>query len=188
MISYNKFLLILYISLFFGCSAVQVSQDYLPGAKFYDFKTYQWQSEKQKPTGNEKIDNPLLIRRIRTAIDQTLTKMGYKKIKEGTPDFYVSYTYSLRSKMESRDTGVSFGFGFGSTRRYGGVGINSGQDINQYDQAILLIDLIDPINNDLIWRGNGTRRVAEHYKPEKITKIINEMVSKILAQFPPLPS
>ena len=188
MVSYNKLLLSLYIGLFLGCSAVQVSQDYLPDGQFYDLKTYQWQSEKQKLTGNENIDNPLLTRRIRTAIDNSLAKMGYQKIEGDTPDFYVSYTYSLRSKMEPRDTGLILGFGFGSSGRYGGVGINSGQNINQYDQAILLIDLINSKNNDLIWRGNGTRRVTEHYKPEKITKIINEMVSKILAQFPPLPS
>jgi hypothetical protein len=185
MVSYYKLLLILFVGLIIGCSAVQVSQDYLPGAEFHNLKAYQWRSNKQKNTGNGNIDNPLLIRRIRTAIDHSLSKMGYEKIETGTPDFYVSYTYSLRSKMESRDTGANFGFGFGSIGHYGAVGINTGRDINQYDQALLLIDLIDPINNDLIWRGNGTRRVAEHYKPEKITKIINEMVSKILAQFPP---
>jgi hypothetical protein len=188
MIPSMKLLVGLYLGLLLGCSSIQVSQDYLPDTEFYNLKTYQWQSEKQKSTGNERIDNPLLDKRIRTAIDNSLLEMGYKKIETGSPDFYVAYTYALRSKIESRDSGTNIGFGFGKVGRYSSIGINSGQEINEYDQANLLIDFTNSKTKDLIWRGNGTRRMADHYKPEKITEIVNEMVSKILAQFPPLPS
>jgi hypothetical protein len=188
MIPAMKLLLGLYMGLLMGCSSIQVSQDYLPDTEFYNLKTYQWQSEKQKPSGNNRIDNPLLDKRIRTAIDHSLFEMGYQKIETGNPDFYVSYTYSLRSKIESRGTGTSFGFGIGKVGRYSSIGINSGQEISEYDQANLLIDLTNSKTKDLIWRGNATRRMAEHYQPEKITEIVNDMVSKILAQFPPLPS
>ncbi len=172
-----------------GCSSVQVSQDYLPDTQFYDLKTYQWQSETQKPTGNKLVDNPLLDKRIRSAIEQSLANKGYRKITEGTPDFYVAYSYLLKSKLESRDSGVGFGYGFGVSRpgSYVGVGVNSGQEIREYNQGNLLIDLINSKTKELIWRGTGTRRVSDHSTPEKTTKMVNEMVGKVLEQFPPLP-
>lgn len=171
----------------FACSAVQVSQDYLNNSRFFDLKTYRWKSDKQKTTGNSQIDNPFLVKRIRSAIEETLSANGYKKIPEGKPDFYVSYNYALKSKIESRDNGTSFGFGFGSFGSFGRLGINTGQEIRQYDQAILTIDFINPENDELLWRGMGSRRAAEHTTPEKITRSVNEMVTKILDQFPPLP-
>jgi hypothetical protein len=184
-------MLFIFFAFLMGCSSVQVSQDYLPETpedRFFDLKTYQWQSEKQKLTGNQLIDNPLLIKRIRTAIDHTLAEKGYRLITDGEPDFVVAYSYSLRAKIESGGSGSSVGFGFGTFGRFGGVGIRTGQEIREYDQATLLIDLINPQSGDLLWRGNGTRRVGQHPTPEKTTKMINEMVLRILDQFPPLPS
>jgi hypothetical protein len=166
---------------------VQVSQDYLPDAPFLELKTYQWQSEKQKSTGDARVDNPLLNNRIRTAINQFLGEQGFRLLSEGKPDFYISYHYSIRSKIESSDTGGGVGFGFGSFGRFGGIGINTGQEIREYDQAALLIDFLKPQSNDLIWRGTGTRRVNQHATPEESTKTVNEMVAQILKQFPPLP-
>ncbi len=186
--TYKKLILLIFIFIFWGCTSVRVSQDYLPETEFLDLKTYRWQSDKQKPSGNKRIDSPLLDKRIRAAIDRSLEERGYRRVDDGDPDFIVSYAYSIRSKIESRDSGSSVGFGFGRYGRYGGIGINTGNEVRQYDQATLLIDLIKPQNGDLIWRGNGTRRVGEHSTPDETTEMVNEMVSKILNQFPPLPS
>lgn len=186
MIASDNLIWIIFLTLFLGCSSVQVSQDFLNDARFLDLKTYRWKSEKQKPTGDKRLDNPFLVKRIRSAVENSLSAKGYTKLTEGKPDFYVSYGYSLRSKIESRDTGASFGFGFGSVGRYGGVGINTGQEVRQYDQATLIIDFINTGSDDLMWRGTGTSRASEHSTPEKATKAVNEMVTKILDQFPPL--
>lgn len=183
----SRLVWIFIFALLTGCSAVQVSQDYLPETQFYDLKTYQWQSEEQKPSGNKDIDNPLLVKRIRGAIEQVLTEKGYRKTTEGSPDFYVSYNYDLNSKIESNDTGAGFSFGFGSRSRFGGIGINSGREIREYNQATMLIDLVNAKTKDLIWRGKGTRRIPDHSTPAKTTETVNEIVAKILYQFPPLP-
>lgn len=179
--------LIFLFTLLMGCSSVQVSQDYLPDTPFLQLKTYQWQSEKQKSSGDARVDNPLMNSRIRKAIDQYLAEQGFRLGSEGKPDFYISYNYTIRSKIESNDTGGGVGFGFGSFGRFGGIGINTGREIREYDQATLLIDFVKPQTNDLIWRGNGTRRVNQHTTPEESTKMVNEMVNEILKQFPPLP-
>lgn len=187
MIADKRLIWIAFLFIFLGCSAVQVSQDYLNNANFFNLKTYRWKSEEQKPTGNKRLDNPFLVKRIRSAIEDALAAQGYSKITDGKPDFFISYDYSLKSKIESRDTGTSFGFGFGSFGHFGRLGVNTGKEIRQYDQATLIIDFINAGNEELLWRGMGTRRAAEHTTPEKETKTVNEMVTKILDQFPPLP-
>jgi hypothetical protein len=70
-----------------------------------------------------------------------------------------------------------------NTSRFGGVGYNTG--ISDYEEGVLIIDIIDTRDDKVIWRGTGTRVVYEGSDPEKVSKIVNKSVSKILAKFPP---
>ena len=170
-----------------GCHSIQVSQDYDTSKDFSSFKTYDWQTKNQPKTGDIRVDNPLLDARIRSAINDSLSKKGYQKITQGSPDFHVAYKYQVRRKIESENVGVGIGFGRGSRGRYGGIGIDSGRNISEYDEGLLVIDLNDASKGDLLWRGSGTARVDQHSQPEEITKRVSEAVEKILSQFPPPP-
>jgi len=170
-----------------GCQNIQVSQDYDLSKDFSSLKTYEWQTKTQPETGDIRVDNPLLDARIRLAINDSLSKKGYQRITRGKPDFYVSYTYQIHSKIGSDDVGVGVGFGWGSRGRIGGIGVDTGRYIGEYDEGMLVIDLNDASKGGLLWRGTGTARVDQHSEPEEITKRVNEGVEKILSQFPPLP-
>ena len=184
---YKIFLVIALLSLLGGCQTIQVSQDYDVSRNFSALKTYDWQTKTQPKTGDIRVDNQLLDTRIRTAVDRTLAEKGYQKIAGEKTDFTVSYKYSIRSKLESDNVGMGVGFGWGRVGRYGGVGVDTGRYISEYDEGMIVIDLIDAAKGDLIWRGTGTARVDQHAKPDEITKGVNEAVEKILSQFPPLP-
>jgi len=164
---------------------VRVSQDYDLSRDFSSLRTYAWQSEKQPETGDIRVDNSLLDTRFRSAIDDSLTKKGFQKKTEGKPDFYVAYTYQIDSKIESSNVTVGLGVGRSSRGRYGGVGVNSGGQVREYDEGLLVIDLIDAATESLMWRGTGTARVDPTADPEKSAKAINAGVEQILAQFPP---
>jgi hypothetical protein len=168
-----------------GCSSIRVSQDYDPSRDFSSLQTYVWQREKQPETGDVRVDNSLLDTRFRSAIDNALAKKGFQKQSEGKPDFFVAYTYQIDSKIESSKVTFGFGFGSGGGGAYTGMGVNSGGRVNEYDEGLLVIDLMDAATGDLLWRGTGTARVDQHSKPEESVKDINEVVEKILAQFPP---
>lgn len=60
-------------------------------------------------------------------------------------------------------------------------------DVQTYDEALLIVDPLRPNERDLLWGGNATYRLAAHSSPEKTTKLVNEAVEKIFAQFPPAP-
>ena len=174
-------LLILSIS---ACSSVEVSQDYDLGKPLPELKTYQWQTSEQAKTGDVRVDNPLLNERIRRMVDRDLTRKGFEKVTAGTPDFKVAYQFTISQQIKSDDVRGGFGFGVGSYGSRGGVAISTGSTVTTYDEGLLVIDLADS-QGTLIWRGRGTRYLPAHSNPEKTEKIYNEMVAKILEQFPP---
>jgi hypothetical protein len=59
------------------------------------------------------------------------------------------------------------------------------QQVREYDEGSLTIDLVDADSAALLWRGTGTQRFREYKDPEKASRDINTLVEKILAQFPP---
>ena len=174
-----------------GCSGLKVSQDFDKSTDFSRLKSFAWKSEKQEKTGDIRVDNPLLDSRIREAVEQSLSGNGFRRASEGTPDFYIGYKLSIRSRVGSDGVSTSVGFGVGSGSRssgsFGGVGISSGGGVQQWDEGTLVIDITDTKTKDLLWRGTATRRVSRHATPEETTESVNEMVGKTLAQFPPQP-
>jgi hypothetical protein len=169
-----------------GCSGIQVSQDYDPATNFSSLNTFRWAEETQKETGDPRIDNPLRNRRIRTAVERVLTTKGFAKSAENESAFQVRYQYILRSRIESRGTSGGVGFGVGKYGRRGGIVVGTGEEIRQYDEGALVIDFYASGSNDLIWRGTGSHRFRESTDPVKASEEINQLVKKILEQFPPL--
>jgi hypothetical protein len=178
-------LLLILLFITAGCSSIRVSQDYTPGINLSSLINYAWHDDSQEKTGDIRIDSPLVDARIRSAIDATLTARGYRKTGRDRADFHVAYRYAIRSQVGANQVQTSFGFGFGSYGRHGGVGISTGPDYSSYDEGLLIIDILDSRNGSALWRGKGTRQVFIHTEPERMTEQINETVHKILDQFPP---
>lgn len=170
-----------------GCSGIQVSQDYGKGADFSGVSSFAWASDTQEKTGDVRVDNPLMIRRIREAVEQTLIEKGMRKADRSEAGILVQYHYEIRQKVRSDDVRGGFGFGAGTWGRSGGIVIGTGGEVQTYDEALLVVDLLRPNESDLLWRGNATYRLAEHSSPEKTTQRVNQAVEKIFAQFPPAP-
>ena len=159
--------IMLCLIIFFGCSSVQVSQDYEPSANFSNLKNYKWQSTEQEKTGDIRVDNPLLDKRIREAIDHSLSEKGYQSGNQTSFDFYVSYKMTIKRRIEADNINTGVGFGIGSSGSFGGIGISTGGRVNEYDQALIIIDIISSEDNELLWRGKSTSRMSQHSTPEK---------------------
>ncbi|MBN1850442.1 MAG: DUF4136 domain-containing protein [Deltaproteobacteria bacterium] len=149
-------------------------------------KIYAWAPvELNRPEGAGHSD-PLMDDRIHKAVEQTLLTNGYKKGEINHADFYVRFQYEVQQKIETDEIQTGFGFGTGGYGWFGGLGIGTGSDIRSYDQGVLILDIIDPEIEKVLWRGKGTYDVDEYRKPEEKTRIINELVKKVPAQFPPV--
>ncbi|MFT5728558.1 MAG: hypothetical protein ACI8PB_002712 [Desulforhopalus sp.] len=166
-----------------SCATVQVSQDFDNTYNFNNAHTYNWNKKAQEATTGLLQEDELLANRFFTAIDRSLTDHGFTLSDK--PDFLVSCNYTITSRLQADSVQPTIGFGYGRYGRYGGVGIQSGTSVRQYDRALLIINIHDTNDGKLIWKGNGTREVFTHNSPEKLTKSVNEMVQSTLMQFPP---
>lgn len=169
----------------FGCSSLEVSQDYQPDSDFSNLKTYAWKVKDQEKTGDMRIDSQLMDDRIRKATEEKLLEKGFIKITGETPDFYIIYKYSISRKIYSNPVSTGMGYGYGRYGRFGTIGIRTGTEINEYDEGLLIIDFLKPDSDIVLWRGSSTRVVETHSTPEKRIQDIHQTIGKMLAQFPP---
>lgn len=182
-----SFLYLFFVTLFLcGCSSIEVSQDYEPGSDFRNLKSYAWKSETQEKTGNVNVDSPLVDNRIRNAIEKTLSNKGFIKTNADVVDFKVRYSFTISKKTLSRPVNTGVGFGFGHYRSMGVIGIQTGAQIDEYDEGLLVIDFLQPDNNLILWRGKSTREVETHTTPHEMIQETDQSVEKTLAQFPPV--
>lgn len=184
----KTWILLTALSLFLisGCSGIRVSQDFSPQAPLSEFSTYDWDQSVEGIKDRTEVAHPLVLDRIRQAVEQTLSEKGWTRATD-SPHCRVAYDYIVESKISSTQTGPRFGIAMGRTTKGGGgtIALGSSTDIDQYDEGQVLIDILDVNTGKLLWRGKGTFRVSSHLKPEKMTQRINTAVEKILNQFPP---
>lgn len=163
-----------------GCSSVTVRRDYDLAADFSRLSTYAWKHVEQPQTGNPRIDNDLIDARVRAAVNAELSAKGFELVDRSEADFRVAYFLEYKQRIGGNS--VSFGMGIGTYSRYG-VGYDTA--ISDYDEGHLTIDIIDPADGGIIWRGVGRRTTYDTGDPAKTTKVVNMAVARILAKFPP---
>ena len=170
-----------------GCSSLKVSQDYDETADFSTLTTFAWKDVNQHETGDIRVDSPLIDQRIRLSIKKHLAAKGLEYSEVDLPDAHVAYSYHIISKLQSGPVspGVGVGVAIGSGAAIGGIGVHTGADVSQYDQGLLVVDILSAATEKLLWRGTSTRVVRTHSSPEKITQDIDATIEKLLAQFPP---
>lgn len=170
-----------------GCSAFSVVSDYDREYDFRKFQVYRW------PVGDEGIrkgdvlvENPLVYKRVQSAVNQQLQARGYRLEDSKKADFIV-YAHAGIKKRKSYHHGFGIGVPFGPYRwytpwwgPYGGYTY-----VSYYDEGSLVIDIIDARTKELAWRGVATRVVRQYRTPEAMQNDINEAVTKILESFPP---
>ncbi len=158
-------LLIMSLALW-GCSSISVNSDYDASTNFAALQTFSWVEELEEAPEDARQGNSLVTARIEEAVVRSLSAKGYRRVDV--------------------NTSPSMGVSYGRRGHYGGMGVSaSTADVREYTEGTLMIDIVDPGANQLIWRGTGQSRISESKTPEERTENINEAVEKILAQFPP---
>jgi hypothetical protein len=166
-----------------GCSTMQVHSDYDPSASFVHLKTYAWNAATKKVTGDPRLDDPSLDKRIREITELQLATQGYTKASGGTPDFLVGYHVALEKKLAVSTMNDYYGYRAGWGWSYGaGTGTVTPESYTyEYEQGSLIIDVVNPKTHDLMWRGSAQAEVNRKRGNEQLT----EAIRRILELFPP---
>lgn len=166
-----KFLPVLLLFVFTSCATVKVATDFDKEANFNQFNSYAF----YKPGIDKAQISDLDKKRILRAIEANLNAKGMNKSE--TPDLLVSIFTKEHQRIDVYNN--SFGYGWGWNPWYYGS-----NNVSQTSEGTLFIDLIDAKTNALIWQGMGSADLVTS-SMEKKEERINEIVMKILAEYPP---
>jgi hypothetical protein len=167
-----------------ACSGIPVSQDFEQGFDFSDLKTFAWDANEANQWGIAE-SNELVDRRIRSAIENTLTARQFSQINAAQADFLVLYNVVIEQRIRSSNVSGGVAVGRSSRSRHGSISLSTGSQIRTYEQGTLLIDVIDVASDKLVWRGVSSQALPDLSDPQRLTDHINATVGAILAQFPP---
>ena len=149
--------------------AQQVKTDYDRKANFSQYKTYSWSSVKTK--------DPLLVDRIKSAVNSTLSARGLTQVDSGGD---LSIT-AMEITRNHRTLNTFYDGGFGSWR-WGGFG-DATTTTDTYKVGTLVIDLFDTQSKELVFRGSSSDTLSSN--SDKNIKNLNKGVDKMFKHFPP---
>jgi len=170
-----KFIPVLFLLVFTSCSTVRVATDYDKEANFNSYQTFAF----YKPGIDKSQISDLDKKRILRAIEENLTAKGMTKSE--TPDLLISIFTKERQRVDVYNN--NFGYGWGWNPWYYGS-YYGGSTVAQTAEGTLFIDLIDAKTNNLIWQGMGNADLITGNMEKKEARI-KEIVTKILAEYPP---
>lgn len=172
-----RYLLIISVLLLAGCSQqITVHTDMDPDYDLWKYKSFDWGQKVNIEEGkNPLLYNELNDKRIKAAVQQQLSKRGYKHTAE-SPDLIMHYHIIVKDQSAV----VTEPFGYS----YGPYWSRMNTNVYMYKEGTLILDLMDSKTNNLIWRGWAVTDVKDSYSPKEIEEIIQKVVSKIFRKFP----
>ena len=189
----KQFLHVGFAAVFFvicvSCSSISVNSDYNSAYDFTKLNTYAWLDNAKAPGGDARINNDLVSDRVQAEVERTLAARGYTKTSSASADFMVSWLGAIDKKLQTQSIDHFYSpYGYGALTRdpYWGGSATRTTTTSEYEVGTLIIDILDPAGHKLIWRGTGKDRLRGTGDPDKISKRVNEAVTAIMKDFPPV--
>jgi hypothetical protein len=173
----------------FGVVGVVVAQDvrydFDKNKDFSKYKTYKWVPIK----GADQPDE-LTGKKLTAAVDAELATKGLTKTDSDSADLYIGYQTAIGTEKQftSYNTGWGYGPGWGGGWYGSGGGMSSNTTYGSTSTVYigqLDLSVYDPVEKQLVWRGNASKTLDPKAKPEKKEKNIAKAVKKLLKNFPP---
>lgn len=164
--------LLVWTALLGASFAQEVKTDYDHHANFAGYRTYSWEKVQTR--------DPLLVDRIKDAVNRDLTAKGWSQVDSGGDVCIVAMDIT-----RNQQTLNTFYDGFGGGwrwRGFGGFG-DATTTTETYQVSTLVVDLFDAKSKTLIWRGSSSDTLSNN--ADKNTKNLDKGVQKMFAHFPP---
>ena len=155
-------------------SAQKITVDYDHDFDFEKVETFAYVETKDTNAKDDLTDG-----RVKNAIVKELTQSGLRQV-DADGDLFVTYHMTSQDNQVLNTTSMGYGgFGPGRRRFGGGTGMGTSTTTSStYTEGTLVVDAYEPGGDKkMVWRGTGT--VTVKAKPEKQTKQIDEILTKL---------
>ena len=158
----------------------QVRSQSAPNLDLTRYTTYGFM---EKPSTDTAGYTTLTTRYLEEAVSREMASRGYTRSDK--PDLLVNFNVATKDKIESRgpSVGVGYGGGWGWRRGYAWGASYGGNDIQNYTEGSLTVDLVDRERNELVWSGTAVGRLTKKAQ-DKPQPAIEEAVDLIFDKYP----
>lgn len=166
---------LLLLALLVSCSPkVVVQTDYIKPVDFKDYRTFRFDDSKPAPnfTFNEANQE-----RVRLAIAEQMEKRNF--IQSEISDLVIKINGSIAMIRETGTNNIDPMWGLGW---YDPFWMNNNRAPRDENQNTMIINVIDEMENELIWQGVATGQFQQ--KKKHIEVVIREIVTEIFNDFP----
>jgi hypothetical protein len=166
--------------------AANVETDFDPAIDFSRLKTYSFIGG-QELTRTGLLADPTIRERLKNFISGAMEPRGLQEIPiDQKYDLAVRYWVARQHKTEETIVSNPDPFFAGYPAYWTGAWYWSYQEyvVNNYVQGTLVVDLIDPMTKDLVWRTFLRQRIEDR---EKAYTEAKKNLAKSFAMFPPSP-
>ncbi len=166
-----------------GCFGPDVRTDYDSSAEFSAFRTFAFMGLRDRDQGGV-FNNSLSREQIEDMVRQQLTAKGLRQVDlDDHPDLLVHFLVGVKQKDRVESTRPMMGpYADASAGPSAMPGSGTFTTYN-YEEGTLMIDLMTPPKNDLVWRGSIVG-ILSNAKEENV-KMVNKGIVKAFEDYPP---
>jgi hypothetical protein len=180
----------LILMMFAGCSSAPPIVDYDPEVDFTGYKTFAFIGEHPLLRGEgAEGGSPLLEGRLMQLTENILSARGFTRVADReSADIAVGFTVGGREKIQVNSYPEPYRPYYGGYGRgWGGAyyATPTSTTVRQYTEGTLSVDIYDVSEHKPIWHGIATKRITDKMQ-ENQQETINEIMTEILASFPPM--
>ena len=161
-----------------GCSMTTVNFDYDTDFDFSVLSHYGWLD-----TPDDFPATEIVVQRIKNAVNQQMAAKGFSQVPE-SPDFQISLQGFRDIVRQGVQSGNSYQ-GYGGYNRGYNRGYAQRVEVYEYEEGTLTLTIINTASDTLIWQGKATDILEPSLSTEAKEKKTQEVVAKLLANFPP---
>lgn len=182
----RRFISVLLLVLFAGCSSNLPITDYDSSVNFARYKTFAFISAHPLMRVEGIVTSPMLESRLMQVTENVLSSRRLRRVSDPeNADIAVAFTLGSRDKIQVNSYPEPYRPYYGGWRWGGAYYSGASQvDVRQYTEGVLSIDIYDVSQRKPVWHGTATKRITKKIR-ENPQQTINEIVPAILATFPP---
>ncbi len=164
-------------------SEIDVRTMSAPDAKLTSLHTFRILPTPQRRDGamgggsnDPMVNNSIMNLALRKTVEQAFIDRGYV-LEERNPDFAVAFYASATDKLDV----TQWNYGYPYYPRWGRP-LPPAEHVTTYKEGSVVIDIVQPTTNDLLWRGHGTAEVSEY--PEEMSTRLRQVAVAVIGKFP----
>ena len=168
-------------------STPTANMDFDPAFDFSGIRTFAIQPI-HRTEASRAVLSDMQIGRVNASLTDELERRGFQVVDNNAEaDILLVWHLVTQERTDVRT--------FNSSRRYRGwhsgprgwgtMGTNTNVTVRQYTQGTFIVDLIDPVKLQAVWRSVFESRMRDQSNPERAEEARNTAVAAVLAEFPP---